>query len=178
MTDISDQTSPARVDPGDVITARDAQPWVPVVSAVRSLVIVGLIASFLYGVLTTAGRGFCPGGATGDGGFIDADGAPTDTAPQCISLALTPSLVVFVAFGGIVLWALTVVARRALTEAAALRVIKRSMIAIVVVLVASVVISHVWFALLPVDEWDGVNTFFVYPFPFGSVSLDISPMNG
>ncbi|MGO2468564.1 MAG: hypothetical protein ACTH8M_08870, partial [Microbacterium gubbeenense] len=41
---------------------------------------------------------------------------------------------------------------------------------------ASVAISQIWFAMIPITDWDGTGTFF-YPFPFGSVELDTEPMS-
>ena len=41
--------------------------------------------------------------------------------------------------------------------------------------VASVVISQVWFALIPITDWDGTGAF-VYPYPFGAVDMQITPL--
>lgn len=151
---------------------------VTVLRALRSLVLFASGAALLYAIVSTASRGVCRGGITSGGGFIDADGRATDVAPRCIELALRPSVFVFLAFAGIVLWAFDAIIRRATDQAEALRFVRRAMIWTGAVLVASLVISQVWFALIPVGDWDGVNTGYLFPFPFGSVSLEITPMRG
>lgn len=150
----------------------------PVIRAIRSMIICALIASAVYGMVVHASRGFCRGGSTGDGGYLGADGKATDAVPQCIQLTLSPSVFVFIAFGGIVLWALGAVTKRARTEAHALRILGRAMLAISITMFASVIIAFVWFFLMPVDQWDGTHAGFLFPFPFGAVDLSITPMQG
>jgi hypothetical protein len=144
----------------------------------RSLIVWGLIWAIVYGIFTTASAGRCPGGVTADDGFLDADGQPTDVVPQCIRLTLQPNGWVFVALVVMVLVALTRVLRRAGDEAAAIRTLSRTRIVIAVTVAACIVISLVWFALIPIGEWDGVHTNYWFPFPFASTTLEITPLNG
>ena len=37
------------------------------------------------------------------------------------------------------------------------------------------VVSQVWFALIPISDWDGTGILF-YPFPFGAVDMVVTPM--
>jgi hypothetical protein len=105
-------------------------------------------------------------------------GNPTSTSSTCISLTLKPSFVVYIALAAIVLIALSRVIRRPGNDAAALRTLDRAALAIGITVAACMLVSYAWLALLPIDSWDGVNTNFWFPFPFGSVSLQVSPMQG
>ncbi|MCD2443094.1 hypothetical protein LQ757_12495 [Agromyces sp. SYSU K20354] len=149
-------------------------PGAAVLLRVRRLLVLALIMSLVYGFFTHVSKSYCPGGFSGDGGFVDADGRPTDVAPSCISLTLGPSWLVYAAIGVAVFMAITRVLKRAATEADALRILDRAAAFIGILAVASIVISHVWFALIPIDE-SGTGAF-LFPFPFGAVTVDISPM--
>ena len=151
-------------------------PGVEIIARIRRLLVVGLVAAAGYSMCTTAGAGYCPGGVDADGGFIDAAGNATDTAPMCITLTLRPSGLVFLAIAAIAFGAITLVLRRAVDVPSALRYLDRAAAAIVIITVASVVISQIWFALIPITEWDGTGAFF-YPFPFGSVDMDTQPIS-
>ncbi|MEJ1088815.1 hypothetical protein WDU99_10840 [Microbacterium sp. Mu-80] len=163
-----------------LLTDRDASspatslPGVEVVARIRRLLVVGVIAALGYSMFMPASKGYCPGGVTAEG-FIDAAGDPTDVAPSCVSLTLQPSPLIFAAIAVIAFWALTRVMRHAADVPSAIRVIDRSAAAIIIVAVASVAISQIWFALIPITDWDGTGAFF-YPFPFGSVDMVISSM--
>lgn len=151
-------------------------PGAEIIARIRRLLVVGLLAAAGYSMFATAGAGYCPGGVDADGGFIDAAGNATDTAPMCITLTLRPSALVFIAVAAIAFGAITLVLRRAVDVPSALRYLDRAAAAIVIITVASVVISQIWFALIPITEWDGTGAFF-YPFPFGSVEMDTQPMS-
>ncbi|UNK69589.1 hypothetical protein [Microbacterium sp. H1-D42] len=155
-------------------TVTSALPGFEVVARIRRLLVVGVLAALGYAAFMSASKGFCPGGVS-DGGFIDAAGNPTDVAPTCVNLTLRPSPLILAAIAVIVFWALTRVLRRAVDVPSAIRIVDRAAAAIVILVVASVVISQVWFALIPLTDWDGTGTFF-YPFPFGSVDMQTSPM--
>lgn len=151
-------------------------PGAPVVVRIRRLVVVAVFAAVAYGVFMSASKGYCPGGVTGDGAFTDAAGRVVEVAPTCINLTLGPSGLIFLAIAAIVIGALTVVLRRANDQASAMRYLDRSAALIAILVVVSVIISQVWFAMIPITEWDGAGTFF-YPFPFGSVDLVTHQMN-
>ncbi|RLQ81556.1 hypothetical protein D9V28_13335 [Mycetocola zhadangensis] len=152
-------------------------PGAAIVARVRRLLIVAVGALLGYSVLASASSGFCPGGVNSDGGFLDASGAAVDAAPLCVQLTLRPSVVVYLAVAGIVLFALGRVLRTAEDEHSARRILDRAALLVMATVVACVVISQVWFAMLPITEWDGTGTF-VYPFPFGSVDMVTTPMTG
>jgi hypothetical protein len=153
----------------------DALPTQPIVARIRRLVVLAMVAALGYSALTRASKGYCPGGVNADGKFIDAAGNVTELAPSCVNLTLQPSVFIYVGIFAIVIGALTFVLRRASDVPAALRYLDRGAAAVVVLAVASVAISQVWFAMIPLTEWNGAGTFF-YPFPFGSVDLIITPM--
>ena len=145
-----------------------AVPGAEIVDRIRRLIIVALVAGVAYSVLTAAGKGYCAGG------FTDAAGNPVDTVPSCVTLTLRPSPLVYFAIAAIILWALTRVLRKANGVASALRVLDRAAVAVGVLVTVSIVVSQVWFALIPITEWDGTGTFF-YPFPFGAVDMVSTP---
>ncbi|MEL0625407.1 hypothetical protein V6245_00465 [Salinibacterium amurskyense] len=146
-----------------------------IVARIQRLIITAALAAFGYGAFLMAGRSYCPGGFSGDGDFIDADGNVTESVPQCISLTLGPSGVIYVAIAVITILAIRAVHRRASTVADAVRYLDRAAASVVILAVASLVISYVWFWQIPIMDWDGGGTFF-FPFPFGAVDVNISPM--
>lgn len=147
-------------------------PGAAILLQTRRLLLTALGAAIVYGFVTYSSKSSCAGGFTGDGGFLDADGRPTDVAPSCVNLTMQPSVLMYVAIGILVPSAISRVLRNADTEAAAIRMLERAEVVIIAVVAASVVISHVWFWTIPIDSGTG----FLFPFPFGSVSLDISPI--
>ncbi|WP_157373042.1 hypothetical protein [Agromyces sp. Root81] len=149
-------------------------PGAALLLRVRRLLVLGFAASLFYGFFTHAGKSYCAGGFTGDGGFLDAEGKSTDVAPRCITLTLEPSWFVYAAIVLAVLIAISRVLKRAASESDALRILDRAAVFIGIIAPASIVISLVWFSLIPIDEW-GTGTF-LYPFPFGAVTTDIAPM--
>jgi hypothetical protein len=151
-------------------------PGWAVLKRVRRLIILTLVCACVYSAGTMASSGFCPGGFDGSGGFLDANGDPTDVAPSCLTLSLQPNPLWFIVFALVVIGALSSVLKKSKTDADALRYIDSAAAVIVALTVVCIVVSQVWFWNLPVDEWDGVHTNFVYPFPFGLVEMNISPL--
>lgn len=142
--------------------AVSALPARPIVARIRRLILTAGIAAAAYATLTHATKGFCPG--------------PADAVdPSCISLTLQPSGLVYMAIFAIVVVNLNFVLRRANTLESTLRYLDRAAAIIAILVVASVLISQIWFALIPITEWDGSGTFF-YPFPFGAVDLVTTPV--
>ncbi|MFB6610334.1 hypothetical protein ACFCVO_08445 [Agromyces sp. NPDC056379] len=155
--------------------AQSVLPGAAILRRTRSLLFCALGTGLAYSVLGNASKGGCPGGVTGGGGFIDAGGQPTDVAPNCINVTLQPSGIVFLAIAVIVLVAITRVLKSSATEAAALRTLDRAALVIVAVTATWLVITHVSFWMIPLDQWDG-GGYFPIPFTFGAVDIDISPM--
>lgn len=152
-------------------------PGAQVIARIRRLLIVTLVSGLGYSMVMLASKGYCAGGVTAGGGFVDATGEEISSAPMCIDMRLGPSVFVFVALGILVLATLGRVVRRAVTEDEALRMLDRAALAVVIVVVASAVIAHVWFAFIPITGFNsGGSNVFWYPFPFGSVSTEITPM--
>jgi hypothetical protein len=114
------------------------------------VITVGVLGVITYAVASTASKGFCPGGVDGDGGFINADGNPTDAAPMCLNLTLQPSWLVIVLVALLVIgtiWA----SRRG--GASAAMTLMRGMVFVIVVLVAALLVTHVAFWSYPVSDW-------------------------
>ena len=154
-------------------TASTALPGAAVIAAIRRVLLWSLITAFLYPVFMTASKGICPGGVDANGGFIDSAGQPVDEAPQCIQLTLAPSPLVYIAV--IVLLALGRVMKAA-DERTALRTLERTLRGVGLLVVAAIVVSHVWFALIPIEQFTGDSWSVVSPFPFGSIDVEVTPM--
>lgn len=148
---------------------------VAIVAKIRRVLIVAVIAALVYPTLMAASRSYCPGGIDGSGGFIDASGQPTDEAPVCIELALAPSPLVYVGIAAIVLLTLGRV-MKANDEAAALQTLNRAVIGIVVLVGIGVVVSHLWFSLIPMESFSAHSWSVVSPFPFGNIDVTTTPL--
>lgn len=159
----------------DLVQEANGLPGTLVLTRIRRLIIVAVLAAVGYVVLMSASKVYCPGGMNSEGEFVDAMGAVVEVAPSCISLTLRPSVLVYLAIAAIVIGVVTKIIRRATDQHAAFQYIDRGAAAIAILVVASIVVSQVWFAMIPITDWDGGETFF-YPFPIGSVDLVISPM--
>lgn len=150
-------------------------PGATIIRRIRRLLLWGLGTALVYTGLSAASKGLCRGGATGDGGYLDADGRATTAVPRCVDLVLRPSPVVYVAIAAIALIAITLVLRRSADEASALRTLDRAVILIVAVTAAWLALTLVSFMSIPLDAWDGGEQFWI-PFTFGNVDIDVSPM--
>ncbi|HRN29031.1 MAG TPA: hypothetical protein PK781_05360 [Terrimesophilobacter sp.] len=115
-------------------------------------------------------KGYCAGGIRADGTFIDSAGNIVATAPPCIQLTLRPSLLIYLAIAVIVVGSLTIVLRRARSQADALNYLNRGAIVIGILVIASIIIAQTWFLAIPITEWDGSSAF-LYPFPFGAIDV-------
>lgn len=155
-------------------TPRTGLPGARIVTSIRRLVIVAALAAFAYGASLTGSKGYCAGGMNSDGTFLDADGNVTDVAPSCIALVLRPSGLIYVAIIAIVIGVLTRMLRRASDEASAMRSLDRAAAAIAILVVVSIIISWIWFRMIPITDWDGTGTIFA-PFPFGTMDVTITP---
>lgn len=155
--------------------ASSALPGATVIGVIRRLVIVSVIAAFVYPVFMTASRGYCAGGFDGQGGFIDASGRAVDDAPRCIQLALGPSPLLYV---GIALLVVLAIGRamKAPDELTARRSLNRSAFAVVGIVVFAIVVSQVWFRLVSIEEFTSGSWSIFSPFPFGAIDVEIAPM--
>ena len=152
-------------------------PGLPTIAGVRRLLVWVLGAGILYSFFTTASKGTCTGGFTGDGGFVDGAGNLTDTAPACVNLTLQPSGLVYAALGFVVLLTLSTVLRKADTELAAMRLLDRAVIVVAGIAVVSVLVSQVWFWFIPLPDGNEIGTL-LYPWPFATIDVVTTPMTG
>lgn len=153
----------SRIEESETTDAMSMVPARPIVARIRRLILTAGIAAAVYAIFTTGSKGYCP---TPEGA-VD---------PSCISLTLQPSGLVYMAIFAIVVVNLNFVLRRAHTVESALRYLDRAAAIIAILVVASALISQIWFWMIPITDWDGTGTFF-YPFPFGAVDLVTTPLN-
>jgi len=57
-------------------------------------------------------------------------------------------------------------------ERAALRTLEWMLRGVGLSVVVAVVVSHVWFALIPIDQFTGDSWAVFSPFPFGSIDVE------
>ncbi|UTT53200.1 hypothetical protein [Microbacterium maritypicum] len=156
-------------------TAVTGLPGIATIAKIRRVVILAVIAALVYPTLMVASRATCPGGIDGSGGFIDGSGRPVDEAPLCIQLTLGPSPLVYVGIAAIVLIALGRV-MKASDEHGALKVLNRAAIGVGVLVAVAIVISHVWFFLIPMEGFTSGSWTVFSPFPFGNIDVTTTPM--
>ncbi|MFD8771067.1 hypothetical protein [Microbacterium oxydans] len=150
-------------------------PGVAVIAKIRRVVIVAVIAALVYPALMVASRSYCPGGIDGSGGFIDSAGQPTDQAPVCIDLALRPSPLVYIGIAAIVLITLGRV-MKASDEHTALKTLNRAAIGVSALVGLAIIVSLVWFFLIPMEGFTSGSWTVFSPFPFGSIDVTTTPM--
>ncbi|WP_426171505.1 hypothetical protein [Microbacterium sp. DWRC1-3] len=156
-------------------TAVAGLPGVLVIARIRRLLILAVIAALVYPTLMVASRATCPGGIDGSGGFIDAPGRPVDEAPLCVQLTLGPSPLVYVGIAAIVLVALGRV-MKASDEHGALKVLNRAAIGVGALVIVAIVVSRVWFFMIPMEGFTSGSWTVFSPFPFGNIDVTTTPM--
>ncbi|PJJ72065.1 hypothetical protein CLV46_1627 [Diaminobutyricimonas aerilata] len=145
-----------------------------VLRRVRRLLIWTFGAGWFYWTFTGGSASWCAGGLAGDGGYIDAAGNPTSDVPVCHSLTLSPTIFVVAAFAIAVVWSISTALRRAATEAEAIRYLDRAAAFVGITAGVSVIVAHVWFWTVPIEQI-GVGTVY-FPFPFASGNVESDPM--
>ncbi|WP_017202923.1 hypothetical protein [Microbacterium algeriense] len=162
------QTAPKNV-------AGPGLPGIAIIAKIRRVLILAVIAALVYPSVMVASQTYCPGGVDGSGGFIDASGQPTDEAPVCIELTLAPSPLVYIGIAAIVLLALGRV-MKANDESAAVQTLDRAGLGMGVFVVVAIVVSHVWFSLIPMESFSAHSWSVVSPFPFGNIDVTTTPL--
>ncbi len=152
-------------------------PGAVLIARIRRLLVVSMLGAVAYAMFMGGGKSYCAGGISGAGGFIDGAGQPTTDAPMCIQLALGPSPLVYLAIALIVLLALGRVLRAG-SESAALRTLDRAASGVLALVAVALVVSHVWFAVIPVADIDPRSFTIFSPFPLGSIEVTTAPMTG
>lgn len=155
--------------------AGSSLPGAAVIAKIRRVVIVAVIAALVYPALMVASRSYCPGGVNGSGGFIDSAGQPTDQAPVCIDLTLSPSPLVYIGIAAIVLINLGRV-MKASGEHTALTTLNRAAIGVSALVGLAIIVSLVWFFLIPMEGFTSGSWTVFSPFPFGSIDVTTTPM--
>ncbi len=156
-------------------TTTTGLPGVAIIAEIRRVLITTLVAVFVYSSLMVASRSYCPGGVDGSGGFIDSSGRPTDQAPVCIDLTLRPSPLVYIGIAAIVLITLGRVMKVS-DERAPLRALNRAANGIAALVAVAIVVSLVWFFLIPMEGFTSDSWTVFSPFPFGNIDVTTTPM--
>ncbi len=65
---------------------------------------------------------------------------------------------------------------KAADERAALRTLEWTLRGVGLLVVVAIVVSHVWFALIPIEQFTGNSWTVFSPFPFGSIDVEVTPM--
>ncbi|WP_282854828.1 hypothetical protein [Microbacterium oxydans] len=157
------------------VAAAAGLPGAAVIAEIRRVLITTLVAVFVYSSLMVASRSYCPGGVDGSGGFIDSAGQPTDQAPVCMDLTLRPSPLVYIGIAAIVLITLGRV-MKASDEHTALKKLNRAAIGVSALVGLAIIVSLVWFFLIPMEGFTSGSWTVFSPFPFASIDVTTTPM--
>lgn len=149
-------------------------PGAAIIVGIRSLLIWAIVAVTMLATFLRGSMSSCSGGVTGSGGFLDADGQPTDAAPMCGSISMSASPLVYVAIGLIVLLSLTRMLRRADTIDDALRIVNNARMMILVLMLVTFVVGFWGISTVQVDDWGSYSL--LYPFPFATYDISTHPM--
>lgn len=149
-------------------------PGAEIVVGIRSLLIWAVVAATLLAGFLRGSSGSCSGGVTGSGGFLDAEGRPTDAPPMCGSITMSANPLVYVGIALIVVLSLTRILRRADTVERALRILNNARMGIVVLTLVTFVVGYVAFATVRVDDWSSYSL--LYPFPFATFDISTRTM--
>ncbi|CAO1649022.1 hypothetical protein NYA9BBAC_00129 [Salinibacterium sp. NYA9b] len=146
-----------------VVESADLSHVKVIVAGTQRLIVTAALATVGYGAFLLAGKGICAGVLNSGGGFIDADRNVMVSVPQCISLTQAPSGLVYVAIAVTTIFAIRTVQRRAGTVAETIRYLDHAVAGIVILAVASLIISYAWFSLIPSTDWSGGGTLLFLP---------------
>ncbi|MET0991828.1 MAG: hypothetical protein ABWX66_05480 [Lacisediminihabitans sp.] len=150
MSETLETPVPTNASPG-----RDAAA---VLARVQSLLTFSFAALVLYSVMVASRTGSL-GRGTDAGSF---------------SLTLHPSPLIYFAVGLVLCRTIPSVLRRAASETEAARIIRRSTITVGVIVFVSIVVSVLWFALIPTETLAHPGLLHS-PFPFGTADFSVEP---
>jgi hypothetical protein len=134
-----------------------------------------LAIAVFHTIASSGSRSYCPGGVTGAGDYLDANGEITAQVPNCLAMTLQPSPFAYLALALGFVSILTVLIRRGTILADARRQFSRSAILSTIVIVLWTGASLYSLFTFPIELYDGG---LARPdgFIFGDVEVDISPM--
>jgi len=146
-------------------------PGAAMLRRLRVLIVEAVIAAFAYAGLTAASKSVCFGGSDANGGFLDADGHPSQTVPICVTATLHASPFILIAIAAIVFFTIGRVLARARDEASAIRTFHRAAIIVLAVAAVSVAAAYVcFFAFTPLEGLPDEG-FHYLGFPFAVVDV-------
>jgi len=147
-------------------------PGAAILVSVCRLLMWALVSAIGYSMLMTGSRGACAGRMTSGDAPVEPSTGTAGTDQSCVQLLLTPSPFVYVVLMAIVLVGVVVASRKVSTEADLQRILNRVAIFSAAFAVFCLVVSQIWFALIPLDGWNGQGTFFT-PYLVGDVELRV-----
>ena len=149
-------------------------PGAEIIVGIRSLLIWAIVAAGMLALFLRGSMSSCSGGLSGDGGFVDSQGRPSDVAPMCGSVIMSASPLVYVAIALIVLMSLTWILGRADTVDRALRIVNNARMIILVLTLVTFVVGYWAIMTLRVEDWN--NYSILIPFPFTTFDISTNPM--
>ena len=145
-------------------------PGAAILVSVRRLLTWTLLSAIGYSMLMTGSRGTCSVGMTSGVAPIEPSTGSVGADPLCVQLLLTPSPFVYVILMAIVLVGVVVASQKASTEAELHRILNRFAIIAAAFAAFCLIVSQIWFKLIPLDGWSGQGTLFT-PYLVGNVEL-------
>ncbi|SJM63786.1 hypothetical protein [Agrococcus casei] len=143
----------------------------PVVAAIRRLIITMAVSLLLGSLLLTSSKGRSLGGVNSDGQWLDEFGELSAQAPETIQLTLHPSPLGVIAAFVVLLWALGRVMRGTRTDAEAVAFLRKVERWFIIALVVGVVYSQLLFWITPIEGWGAAGGFWLHPFPFATIDV-------
>jgi hypothetical protein len=140
-----------------LVESGTASNAVSVVRGIRRLLTTAVITAVVSSVLITASRGQCY----------------TETG-VCVDLKLSASPVLFLGIAIVVFFALDRIITRNLDQFEAARVLTRARLVVKIVAAVAIVVAHVWFALIPMDDFGSRGVNVISPFLFGIIEVTTS----
>jgi hypothetical protein len=134
-----------------------------VIRRIRRVLIFSVVAAFIYPLFMGSSRCYCS--------YVLTQGAAEAT--RCVDFALKPSPFLYAGVALLVLIGIGRVAD-AVDQRAALRTLDRTMIGVGVLVVGAIVISQLWFRLMPVEDFVAGSGSIFSPFPFGLIDVAVS----
>ena len=147
-------------------------PGAAILVSVRRLLMWALLSGIGYSLLLRGSKGACSGGMTSSDAPFEPSTGSAGADASCVHLQLTANPFVFIVLMAIVLVGLIVASRKATTETELHRILNRFAIIAAAFAAFCLIVSQIWFALIPLDGWNGEVTFFT-PYLVGDVDISV-----
>ena len=148
---------------------------VAALTATRTSIVVGLMATIVYWIVTNGSRYFCTGYVTSEGRFLDLMGNPLVTTPVCVELTLQPSPLVPLAATLIVIVALLVAINRTASRRTGIA-FRSATVVLGVFPLAAAAVANAWLWLVPLADFGVRSSSYVSPILVGIIGVEIGPV--